>query len=586
MKKFVAAVNASRALLVLNAVLLFFLVNAVAAKINLRLDLSRGGLNSLTESTSKVLGRISDRILVEAYISQDLSGDLLSQIEPIRTQLREIERVGGDRIFMRVVNPVSEEERQQAQRRGIRGLVLRQAKVDESSAKLIFLGVYVQIGEKSGVIPLVSEDQQGIVDDFEYRFLRQVKKLSRKQEAAEVGFATGAGLFTLEQPQRRPVNKENMFYFKYLFEQDQGLLRAIPLTSEVPSDISTLLVVGMPDFSPIEQYNLDQFLLRGGNLVVLVSGNRFSLAQSDPRLRQFGMDSGGQAFASVPEEQVAKLNSWLGGYGVTVRPELLVELEQYVETYDLGMRYADRYRNPVWLHYTKREDNLSKDHPALANLQDVVIPWGSGLERQDARQPQAKFEDLVRSSTGAIPKKTLNLAEVNLHSLRPEAADRRTGVQVPVAVLASGRFRSLFRADSLPPGVARDRFRPAQAVNSESRLIVIGSSHLLSDALLQRQENAEVFRLNFVFLLNLLEAASGDTDLLAARSRVRSLAYLANVGPGFQSAFKWFHILFLPILLAVWGTLRLTRRNRRIGLAAESEGAAAGSTGESTGGDS
>ena len=576
MSRLIEAVNGNRALFALNAVIFFVLVNAVGAKVNLRLDLSRGGLNSLTESTERVFSRVSDRILVEAYISQDLPGQMLVMIDPIRTQLREIERVGGDRVHLRIINPATEEERAAAQKRGIRGLRVAQAKIDESSVKLGFFGVYVQIGDKSAVISLISEDQRGIVDDFEYRFLKQVKKLTRKSETAELGFATGTGLFALEQPRQRQFNKENMFYFKYLFEQDQGLLRTLPLDRTVPSDITSLLVVGLPEFSALEQYNLDQFLLRGGNLVLLLSGNKFSLAQPDPRMRQFGMQGGGNAFATVPEEQVARMNSWLGGYGVTVNPELLVELERYTPTYDLGMQHSEPFRNPVWPIYTRREGDIQSDHPALANLAAVVIPWASSLDLKTVKQPDARFEVLVQSTATAIPKKSLNLADSNLHSLQMEAADRRTGRQVPIAVLASGKFRSIFSAETVPPGADRARFRSAQATNSESRLIVIGSSYLLSDILLQRAENAEIYRFNHIFLSNLLEAAAGDNDLLAARSRVRAPEYLANVGTGFQSLFKWFHILFLPSVLAIWGTVRLTRRNRRVGLPSEESSSADG----------
>ena len=566
MNRLIAAVNGNRALFALNAVIFFVLVNAVGAKVNLRLDLSRGGLNSLTESTEKVFSHLQERILIEAYISQDLPGQMLVMLEPIRTQLREIERIGGDRVRLRVINPATEEDRSLAQKRGIRGLRVAQAKIDESSVKLGFFGVYVQIGDKSAVISLISEDQQGIVDDFEYRFLKQVKKLIRKSETAELGFAVGPGLFTLEQPRQRQVNKENMFYFKYLFEQDQGLLRALPLDKPIPSDITTMLLVGMPELKELEQYNLDQFLLRGGNLVLLLSGNKFSLTQPDPRMRQFGMQGGGQSFATVPEEQVGRMNAWLGGYGVTVNPEILVELENYVESYDLGMKYADRFRNPVWPLYTRREGNIQSDHPALTNLAAVVLPWGSGLDLKTVKQPDARFEVLVQTSAGVIEKKSQNLAEATLHALQMEGADRRAGRQIPVAVLASGKFRSIFSAGSLPPGADKERFRNAQAANSESRLIVIGSSFLLSDILLQRQENAEIYRFNHIFLSNLLEAAAGDTDLLAARSRVRAPEYLGNLGTGFQGFFKWFHILFLPSLLAIWGTVRLNRRNRRVGL--------------------
>jgi len=208
---------------------------------------------------------------------------------------------------------------------------------------------------------------------------------------------------------------------------------------------------------------------------------------------------------------------------------------------------------------------------ALRNLAGVVFPWFSALEITEAQQappqPEAKFRTLVQTSPLAIGRKSASLDERELHRMRPEAGEKPVGKQIPVAVLAEGRFRSAFTAGTLPKGVDVERFRAAQTGDTQSRLLVIGTPYLVSDVLLQRPENAEIFRINQAFLVNLLEAVTGDTDLLAARSRLRSPEYLQEADPVFQAMFKWFHILFLPILVAILGTMRMFRRNRRLGLA-------------------
>lgn len=573
MSRFIAAVNKNRALLFVNVIVFFFLINAVSARLSLRLDLTRDQTNSLSASTKKVLAGINDRILIEAYISSDLPGQANVLLEPIRAQLREIERIGDDRIQLRIINPSTEDLRAQAKKRGVQGVQVAQSKVDQSTVQLGYFGIYIQIGDKSKVLSLISQEaqSQGIIEDFEYRFLRELKQLSRKSESSGIGFVNGEGTFALERPQRgRPINKESMYFFKYLLEQESGTLKEIRLDTPVPSELITILVVGLPEFSALERYHLDQYILRGGNVVFLLQGYRFSSPQTNPMLQRFNLGQSGESFATVPKEKVSELNEWLGGYGVTLNAEILVEPDQYTPTFDLEGKYINQFRNPVWALYTRRQNNIPSENPALADLSAVIFPWLSGLDIKSAKQPDAKFEVLVQSSAGAISKNNLSLDVRHLNELKPEPGDARTGRQVPTAVLAQGKFRSIFQADTVPAaisGAERALFRTAQAANSESRIVVMGTAYLVSDVLLQRPENAEIYRFNQVFLTNILEAVSGDTDLLAARSRIRSPEYVENVSPGFKSFFKWFHILFLPLLVGAWGTWRLASRNRRSGLA-------------------
>ena len=69
----------------------------------------------------------------------------------------------------------------------------------------------------------------------------------------------------------------------------------------------------------------------------------------------------------------------------------------------------------------------------------------------------------------------------------------------------------------------------------------------------------------------------GDTDLVAARLRTRGVdyiegppswfSYLVPSDKGFQVVFQWFHILLVPLILGIYGLIRLTRRNQKRGMA-------------------
>ena len=152
--------------------------------------------------------------------------------------------------------------------------------------------------------------------------------------------------------------------------------------------------------------------------------------------------------------------------------------------------------------------------------------------------------------------------------METEPGDKPAGEnRIPLAVFAKGKFKSAFTADNLPPDSNPKQFMAEQIDDSKANLIVIGTPYLVSDILLQRQGNAEVYQYNQIFLTNLLESVSGDDELLAARSRVKVTNYLERTGEAFESLFKWFHILFLPAILSIFGAIRLMQRNKRLGIA-------------------
>ncbi len=580
MKTMLDKLNRNRPLLYGNIVLLFFLLTGLAAKLDLRADFSPGRVNSLSESTERVFAKLDERLLVEAYITQDLPGQFVALVEPIRQQLREIERTGGRKVKLRVINPDTEEKRKQAESRGVRGVPIEEAKVAQTNVRLGFFGIYMQIGKESAVLSLLNQ-RRGSADpflpDFEYQFLREVKKLARVKQGggAGIGLAAADGLFRTARPRgRQDIRKDNLFIMRNSLEQETGRLTDVPLSKKVPENIRTLILAGKPRLRDKERYHLDQFLMRGGNIVAMFSGSDFNIPAPQPRGFP-GMQRRQQYQALVNRKEVEGINTWLGGYGITVNPEILLEYEQAAEMYDLNYKFASGFNNPTWAVYTSQQGHITSEHPALEGrpaLRDMLkdtrflmLPWVSGLDLREAKQPGVKFMPFIRSTPGAVSKTSTSLEPQFLYKWN-SAAEKKTGRNIPVAVLAQGKFKSTFTPETVPEGENKERFLAGQSGKTTGTLTVIGSSFMVSDIILRRNANARYYRLNLVFLTNLLETLGGDTDLQPARSRIRSIESIQRTGPTFESLFKWFHIFFIPIIIAILGTMRLMRRNRRLGL--------------------
>ena len=174
-----------------NIVLLFFLLNGLCSRAACRLDLSRDQINSVSKSTARIFQSLKEPVLLEAYVSKEVTGEITSELQPILSILYEMERIADDKLKLRIYNPNNEELRNKARERGIQGIPITQQKEVEASVRLGYFGIYLQKGEKSVLIPLI--DQNWFVKDLEYRILRELKRFERSDEKSGIAIVEAKG---------------------------------------------------------------------------------------------------------------------------------------------------------------------------------------------------------------------------------------------------------------------------------------------------------------------------------------------------------------------------------------------------------
>lgn len=571
-RSFFQSMNRDSRFIAINVVILFVLVNLLSQKIAWRVDFTRDGLNSVSDSTEKVLTRPGEPILVEAYITKKLPGEIYGELQPILYQLDEIERIGSKRIRLYHIDPSDEDDRAKAERRGIQGIPVEQARDDEASVRLGYFGVYIQIGERSGVVDLVERGR--IIGDFEYRFLREVKRLTQKERRSGIGFlqAPGGMVTTMWRRDALP-DKTNMFAFRSIMEGDSGPWVDVDAGQPVPEEVETLVVTGLPDLDEKAQYYLDQFLMRGGNLLLMLRSFDFQLPRPDPRLLQMGLGSGGGQ-ATVEEEALKQLNDWLQNYGLSLQGRILFEPDLAAPELDIQGNYLMRMKNPSWAVYSHETNNFAND-PLFRYTGQVILPWFSDVQFNPNLQPDAEYRTLLRSTDGVIYRESASLALKDMQRMGNDPADLRSDRPLPLLVEVKGRFRSAFyESETLPVEEEEAKnFRPGQQSGTESTILMMGTPYVVSDIFLRNEQNMQIFQLNAAFLAGLLDHLQGDTDLQAARSRIPTIPLLEDppeiisylLGSAFEPLFQWFHILTLPLLLALYGWRRLSLRNQKRG---------------------
>jgi ABC-type uncharacterized transport system involved in gliding motility auxiliary subunit len=551
----------------INILILFVLINGIAYSLNIKWDFSKGKVNTLSESTSRVLKKLKYPLLIEAYISRDIPGQLVAQIQPIIYLLEDIKRVGKEKIHLKIISPITEEERSLATKRGIQGIPIEEADLHKASVRMGYFCIYLQYGDKSTTISLV--EQGGIVGNFEYLFLKEVKRFFQDEKTISgIGYVRGNGTLQMRRWQSRlDQDKDNLYAFKNLIEKDFGQIKEIELNGPIPETIETLILAGLPKLSSSEQFYLDQFLLRGGNLVLFLKGFDFTISPPNPQFLQLGISSGSRGFTTIPEE-VKQWNEFLSNYGLQIQERIVLEPALAVPEVDILGQYLGRYPNPSWAFYSQESDNINTEHDLTKNISYVIFPWFSDLSYDPQKQPEVKYYVLVKTTPKAILRKesSLSLKDLQFVGQKPlQEGESFSNASLPVMILAQGKFRSAFK--EIKSKELASSFLEGQLANTEGKILLIGTPYLISDIFFRNEANIEYFKVNYSFVQNLLEYLQGDTDLIAVRSKMPFISVIQYQFPvELQKIFAWIHTLTIPVILGIYGFIRLKNRYRKKGV--------------------
>ncbi|HWA17314.1 MAG TPA: hypothetical protein VG817_12835, partial [Gemmatimonadales bacterium] len=96
---------------------------------------------------------------------------------------------------------------------------------------------------------------------------------------------------------------------------------------------------------------------------------------------------------------------------------------------------------------------------------------------------------------------------------------------------------------------------PDSASESRGRVVVVGNMEFATDRYLSPD--------NAAFALNAIDWLAQDEALISIRSRDRRPPRLLFSSPVIQEGVKYANLILLPLIIAVWGMVRLLRRRRR-----------------------
>jgi ABC-type uncharacterized transport system involved in gliding motility auxiliary subunit len=510
------------------AAILFLAVNIVAnlgLRTAPRIDLTEQKLYTLSQGTKNVLASIKEPITLRLFYSGKLANDLpqmKAYAQRVRDLLEEYASRSGGRIRLEVIDPEPYTEAEdRAVAAGVQG-----APLDANQATQFYFGlVGTNTADKQEVIPFLQQEREQFL---EYDLTRLVYALTDPKKPV-------LGLMTDIQMQYGPggvmaaMRGQGAPYVLYNQLKDVFQIKTIATdVKAIDDDVTVLMVVHPKALSEHAQYAIDQFVMRGGRVVLMVDPHYES---EQPPQGMMGMQ--------MMEPKSSNLPKLMQAWGIAMDEKLFVgdrSVAIRVNPGEGARRGAVDY--VAWMQLGAA--NRNHDDVATGEIGTINLISAGALKPTEGAT--TTLTPLLYTS-----KDQAALIDVTKISIRPNpevllAEFKPTGERYTLAARIAGPAKSAF-PDGPPPAPKKEGedakseepkpddkpLKPhlAQA-EGPINVIVVADVDMIEDRFWVRvqdffgQRMAVPFAANADFLVNAVDSLSGSNDLITLRSRGRS----------------------------------------------------------------
>ncbi|MEN2283378.1 gliding motility-associated ABC transporter substrate-binding protein GldG [Algoriphagus sp. SE2] len=541
MKK--SALNNSKPWLILiGGVILFALLSQL---INFRIDLTEEKRYSLHPATEEVLSQLTEPIHVDILLVGDnLPGGMRRLQKSIEETVRTFNAYSPEKITYSYFDPLSVAQTEQEAfigsltEYGINPTNLYVSQNTGQQAQLIFPGILVSNEEfETGALILKGERGMGpdeilnqSIENLEFELSNAIKKLVSPEESA-IAMIMGHGEMSEDEGFGLVEALDGQFeLFKVPLEQAQS-----------PTDLANFKIIFIEGpreiYSDREIYLIDQYVMNGGNLVVMVDGVAVDISQA-----------GGDGTFAMPVD--SGLENLLFKYGIRVNKDLIQDLNfGYFPVMAGNFGNQDQMVPLPWPFYIQA--GIMKDHPITKGLDVVYYRFASSLDTVLAEGVK-KTPLIFSSDNSRILTAPVRVAFSDMEQEPPiEAFSMKN---LPLAYLLEGEFTSLFKNRFLPEGFSKADFKES----GSGKVVVFGdgdvfqSQRSLQDGSplpLGEDPFSQFIFANKLLLRNMVQYLVDPDGIIASRTRTFQIRPLNKVKVAQQKTFWQFVNVLVPIII-------------------------------------
>ena len=510
-------------------------------------------------STTSALSGLAGDVKLTLYATKKLADFKIigfnEMEEEIRAAYSEINRKNKNRIRFESLEPQTSDIPSLVEKYGIQSLNWNDPNLGAGTGAI---GLVLEYGEKFSLLPVkMTRDFFGRnmitgLDDLTAQIEESLKSIVSKSQ--EIGYITGHG--EVEASEANQYGQPSESALAKLIS-DRYTLKEIKLSEEeIPQKYASVIINGpKSSFTDEELYKIDQYVLKGGNLLVFL--DPFEEKQANPYSQP--------TYTPINTGLEKNLEKW----GVSVGKKYVYDLNCFSQS-DRQYGKMNFYIAPMM-----QKNTLDQKSPITKNLGYVIFFQNAPIDISAAKDnSNAKVTVLAKSSKESWTVDSNISPDPRFISV---PSDKSTMASENLAVLVEGKFSSAFagkpaekpksdkenekKSDSAANAISSNEHLSKSVQNS--KIIVIGSSilggariPLFSDAQLLDAEGKQPVSM---FVRNAVDYLNGEEDLCTMRTKGLSLNTLTVKSAAASTFAKYFNEIGLVVIVAVCGLLVLLK---------------------------
>jgi len=491
---------------VLAMFLLLVAINFIAAQFKQRIDLTSEKAYTLSKGTRAILARLDTPVQIRFYVSQRATGmpiSLKTYAQRIDDLLGEYKQASRGLIEIRRLDPEPDSDAEDSARLdGVQGQQLL-------GGERVYLGLSVTMLDQKQAIPFFTPDRERLL---EYDISRAIASVTETNKPT-VGVMSSLPVMGNPMMPMAQQQREEPWAFITELQRDFNVKQVEMTADKIPDDIQVLVVIHPRAIPEAAQFAIDQFVLRGGRLVAFL----------DPKsvLDRMGEGMGAPTSSS-------NLDKLLKAWGLSFDTSKVVADMNY-------LAHTRQGRAPAILILTDKA--MNKEDIVTADADNVIMAMAGTFSGTPAQG--LKESVLIESSPNSELVDGM-MAQFGGESVATNFSP--SGKVFPLALRLTGKFKTAFpegkpkasksgpeEEESQPNEQKKSEEKPGPSLKEstkETTVVLIGDSDMIQDQIAVRElQNPFGPRWimpangNLSFAQSVIEQLSGDSDLIAMRSR-------------------------------------------------------------------
>ena len=429
-------------------------INIIAAFMFFRWDLTQEKRYTISDATKKLLQNLDHQVVIKVYLTGDFPAGFERLERAIQETLESFVDEGGSNVAYHFIEPTDPKLQEKLIEKGLIPTNLFANEEGKRTERLVFPGAVLVYEGKEYPVQLLKGNKSATPEQqlnqsyegVEFELASAIRRLAQK-DRKRIGILVG---HTKVPPPR---------FSDFLANLQQNYDLYFDVQNPENWDKGDLLIISKPDtpFNEDEKFRLDQFVMRGGKLLLFADGARVDSVSLEGTFAQ-------------PLD--VNLDDLLFKYGCRINQNLIKDLSCAMIPLNVGNMGDKPQIKPMPWRFFPLINNFGK-HPIVRNLDALYARFPSSI---DTIQVEGiKKTPLLLSSRYTQLRKAPVLVGYNEARQQPDPREYNAG-EKPIAMLLEGSFSSLYNNRLLPND---PRMKSFVGKSKPTQIIVVSDGDLI-----------------------------------------------------------------------------------------------------------